>query len=572
MFCGNCGNKLKDSSKFCDKCGAPVAGLEKNGISSPAEKQRNKKNLPLLLAALAVCILAATVVKYHIDTNSVPVKFEDFLVERCVREALDKSWDEEVFENEAASIKELTISWEKDMTVGLDMIKISGAYIGYVNLADLQYLTGLESLRLDFYHVGNEVLENMQAVTNCKKLEKLTMPLLLEGYNVSNGYLGKGYRYLSDIFSKLPLLEEVDFGVTIPASLQELLSSSAGREIVFKEGEDFKEYVIGTSLAGRYAVRLVEEDAYDSERRVIVPTELSSDVEDAVIYVGEGEIFDCQNLASCTELKTLVIWNNDRFGERVQIKNMGLLAKLPYLSSISFVGADINLGDLKGVSSLRELYLSACNIQNTSELQKLTSLRELYIVGGTGAEGVAGALPEAWKKLSDLCYFYGAYINADEAYRTIKDAKKLQTLVLLDPLSECLNALGDADESVLKTLFLMPYEDITVDLRNIGFNQSLENFFINRDESYFQEFIHTHPNLTTVVVGEWRDEENTEIDATVAYYNEVIDAAVQNENISRLDVISYYTPLPEACRWDKLYKRKIYNKKQLRAFMEEEPD
>lgn len=126
------------------------------------------------------------------------VEFEDFLVERCVREALGKGWDEDVTEEELSSMRKLTLSWEKDITFGFDFVRFNKACSGYVNLADLKYLTGLEELQLDFYPKST-VLENMDVIVNCGKLRSLSMPLLLRGYNYANGYTGKGYRYLKDI-------------------------------------------------------------------------------------------------------------------------------------------------------------------------------------------------------------------------------------------------------------------------------------------------------------------------------------------------------------------------------------
>lgn len=106
------------------------------------------------------------------------VEFEDFLVERCVREALGKDWDEEITKKELASIEELAISYQQDMTLGPTLHSVGGAkYCGYVNLEDLKYLTGLEVLRIDFCsQYGNTVFENMDAIAHCRKLKSLTMP------------------------------------------------------------------------------------------------------------------------------------------------------------------------------------------------------------------------------------------------------------------------------------------------------------------------------------------------------------------------------------------------------------
>ena len=75
MFCENCGAKLADNSKFCQRCGAPVRqednvpGQENSGsYSAPPQAPAKKKirKWPFILAAIiliaAACIIGGILI------------------------------------------------------------------------------------------------------------------------------------------------------------------------------------------------------------------------------------------------------------------------------------------------------------------------------------------------------------------------------------------------------------------------------------------------------------------------------------------------------------------------------
>lgn len=565
MFCIKCGSELTGSGRFCSKCGAPVAemsntaAMEENANIKKTKKSEKKKKLPLLAAVLVVICVISAATGYFLWKKSSMAEykdlFEDFLVERCVREALGKDWDEAITAEELASIKELTISWKKGITVGLDPNSYRLAYSGYVNLADLQYLTGLESLKLDFYQ-KNDIFENLDAIANCKNLKSLAMPLVMDGSNYTNGYVGRGYSYLADIFTDLPALEKVDFGVAIPEQLQKrFLENDPDREIFFAEGgEDFESYI-----RKNYQVYFARNSA-DEEASVKIGTteEFTLEMEDAVIYVDEGEVFDCKSLLDYKNLKTLVIYNekfNIRDGASIQVINLESLAKLPYLSSLSLANAKVNLSGIGKLSCLKELYLIGCDMKGTSGLKELSSLRELSIVTPRG-QGVA-LLSTMWEQLPKLRYFYGhLYLGNSEAnkfFRNIKDAANLETLVLIS--GDTLDVKEALDGLALKTLFLYTSAASSLDLNDIKHIDSLENLYCPMKADHLARFIEEHPNLTSVSVGgtSWKSEKDL-----LAYYNGIIKAASKNENMSMLMIQDgIWTSATTREEWQNIRKQEL---------------
>lgn len=495
----------------------------------------------------------------HDRSNSLDVEFEDFLVERCIREALGKSWDEDVTEKELSTLKELTISWKKDVTLGLNVIDFHHEYIGYVNLADLKYLKGLEDLKLDF--VGQfTAFENMDAIADCRQLKSLTMPLPLQEYSVSSGYIGKGYSYLRDIFSQLPKLETVDFGVSVPESLQELLQPvESERKIIFAESDN--SFINEMYYPMHTHIQLIEEeeDILVLSSDELMQEELEEDeyekykgvaesVEDVFIYVNAGEVFDCETLTDFRNIKTLVICDRSSSikGSEPQMMHLEALSALPNLCSLSLYHVQV---DFEGCEfpNLRELYLTSCEVKESFGLLKLPRLRELSLIYNNRNEGgiyVPGS--DIWTNMPNLHYFQGSVFSEDSEGLTdilaeMKETAKLETLVLefigLDEKELVSDMLAQITEDmVLKTLFL-DSNKCNIDLEQIKCNDSLENFACTSEAGHLAEFISTHPNLSAVAVSSFSEmSEWSDADDGVAYYNNVIKAAVKNSNLSMLAV------------------------------------
>lgn len=570
MICEHCGSELKGDGKFCSKCGAPVKKAENGAVRM---KKGNRRNKAVIIAALAaVCVLAAAMafLLRNMAGGSRKIEFQDFLVERCVREQLGKEWNEDITAEELSSIKDLTVTWEKDMTACLDMITLQCTYNGYVNLADLNHLTGLESLTLDFPRRGSSfytAFENLDAIAACQNLKSLSMPLPLEGFNYNNGYMGQGYQWLADILAGLPALEDVDFGMTVPAQLQELLAPD--REIDFAEGGKnnpaFVDYLHSSSSN-------VSVQMYRTE-------EITPDTEDVVICLNAGEIFDCENLTDSLKLKTLVITGHSPITEPAQLLHLEALGELPCLSAVSLSCVKADLSGMEEFPALRELYLSYCDIEGASCLQQCSRLRELSIVDRDESFR-ASSLSAIWESMPELSYFYGLVLNwekkdVNKLLKNLENAENLRTLVLGVP-GDCAAALKISEGPALKNLFFFASQNANegINLKNIEFPDSLENFYCDFKSDRLAEFIKAHPNLVSVQV---RAQESFDETHMTAYYNDAIEAAMESENLSLLlfreletmspDMSDEWQAVKNSIPFRQLYEAGIYDIFQKSAFI-----
>ena len=135
------------------------------------------------------------------------VNFSDPLVERCVREALGKSEEEKITAKECASLKELKIDCEKGHVPVWYATKMQYELGNYVDLSDLKLFPGLTSLEI-CNHPGFDLVGNMDAITNCSKLETLR---LNDSTYYTNYFWDWQYSYkdYAGIVQQLPELKEL---------------------------------------------------------------------------------------------------------------------------------------------------------------------------------------------------------------------------------------------------------------------------------------------------------------------------------------------------------------------------
>lgn len=298
--------------------------------------------------------------------------------------------------------------------------------------------------------------------------------------------------------------------------------------------------------------------------------EAAQQLEDMVILVGKGESFDCEILAEFKNIKTLAVVGMSSAAMQSpasQVVHLEALAEIPCLDALSLYNVETDLAGLAEFPSLRELYLTFCDIKEAFGFRKLPLLRELSIIGIEEA-GIHVSWPDLWENTPELRYFNGYFVGVDsesipDIFADGKGAEKLETLVLgctggPDEETFMNDILAQMPEDlVLKTLFLyMGRTNGTISLDQVKCNGSLENFFCNSRADHIAEFIDTHPGLSAVtVIGapEMPDEESM-----AAYYNNIIAAAVKKADLSMLDIFWSLTipdgslsPLP----WAEVRKR-----------------
>lgn len=58
MYCKNCGNEIKEDSKFCPKCGEKINSDSYKNVMSTVNKRNVKKSIILLIGIVTVFVLA----------------------------------------------------------------------------------------------------------------------------------------------------------------------------------------------------------------------------------------------------------------------------------------------------------------------------------------------------------------------------------------------------------------------------------------------------------------------------------------------------------------------------------
>ncbi len=372
------------------------------------KKMKNK----LLLAAFAV--LSAGAVLTGCGSGN-KVEFQDPLVERCVRIELGKDADDVLTAKECASLKKLTIDCDLELTYINNWYTMTSTdCASYVDLCDMEYLTGLEELVID-NDVSRDMLVNLDALKKCTKLERLTMrynPMEHHYY----GTLPMGYKYLAQILQKMPKLSYLNLGYAVAEEHRQWLAGdNASLEFEMDHPQTaYYDRIANSGLVGMSATRLVETDdvteygaywTYDfvgdevrKEPYVLRVTsqedldkileDLSKDTEDIhILYKGdqkEGSL-DLEGIAEFAKLKTFSLYNPVTATLRtedyvIEVENLGALADCKELYSVSLSGVQGSVADLGAVTGIRELGLSKCVVENPDFLEKLSELRELVVV------------------------------------------------------------------------------------------------------------------------------------------------------------------------------------------------
>ncbi len=412
------------------------------------------------------------------------MEFEDFLVERCVREELGIDWDEEITYEEVAEIEELVISSAYNPTI-LDDRQLP-VYTGYVDLTDLQYFTNLEELTLNMY-IHCDTIANLEAITNCKKLKKLSVPCNL-GIKNTRSIGNLGYKYWADILAELPKLEYLDLGMYVDEHMKEaMLAETRNKDIEFYQADDDymnKECIyaagFGTRLVYNVSDAAEYNDSWDydfegyetmykdfdsisygdgyegvfpvlegNEEEIIEKLSMLSDNTEDIIIKYQGEYFDFSVLERFDNLVTLSI--NGVSGYKaitptdgsvnyvgVEPRNLDTLAEFEYLQVLNLCGFQGDLSDIAKCKELREVSLDNCSPSSADFISKLKDVKELtlglYTYGKNDEDNQIywGNLGKEVCSLSDLKLYRdnNVIVGNYDCYENIEDMSSLETLFI----------------------------------------------------------------------------------------------------------------------------------------------
>lgn len=400
------------------------------------------------------------------------IRFSDFLVERCVRKNLNKSWDDKITRDEVAKIKSLLIDPIYNPSIGINVGGGNSSfdfYETYIDLVDLKYLTGLETLQIDNL-VDYDSIVNADSISNCKKLKKLYLQWNPTSYNYNSG-VGYGYKYWGEIIAQLPELEYVDFGSYVSSHMKNImLTKSLNKRITFCNGYNeryanrpglnnpsvrFPNPMVTTEI-GQYEntmryeydgsdmesgsnhgnIPVLKVNSYEELQQSI--STLSDKTEDLCISLWEDcTKFDCGMLVKLKNLSTLTIFKSgvclnyagkDSRYKRFELKNGERLAEIPHLQVINLGACEGDLSGLQSINNLREFTLMYSNVTGLGFLKNAERLTELKLIQ-TFCGNFVNEISSDNGNLQNLKY-YRCYEVEKDCMSAIKYMPVLQTLFL----------------------------------------------------------------------------------------------------------------------------------------------
>ena len=302
------------------------------------------------------------------------VKFQDPLVERCVRDELEKSVDDPISARELANVDKLTIDCTKGMGLVYDHLSLRYDRGSYVNLADLKNLTGLTTLEIN-NDPKYDQLVNVDAIANCKNLEciRLDYGSATKWYNCEWECTEKE---LGRIVDGLPFLKEFSANHWIPEELRDWIRGSN------------EELEINCSWEADYPLRLV--NPYDDRCIFYTVSDLDNapkDMEDLFLLCKGGETVDATELRQFENLRTLTIYSSSvKFDSEenpipeegmCKIKNLDALKDLKAFYGLNVCGATGDFGGIGELTQLKELTIVMSKVNDASFVERLGDLREL---------------------------------------------------------------------------------------------------------------------------------------------------------------------------------------------------
>lgn len=499
--------------------------------------------------------------------------FSDFLVERCVRKTLNKGWDDIITKADAASIKSLLIDPIYNPSIGY---RYTGGtsnfkfYEGYIDLADLKYLTGLEILKIDNL-VDYDMVVNVDSIANCKKLKKLYMqwnPLL---YNPYSG-IGYGYKYWADIIGELRDLEYVDLGIYVDSHMKEImLSKTSNKQVIFYNGYNnrYATQLLNTAIAhypnpmkvtdaGQYGstmkyeyngndidlnddtrqtlgqIPVIEVGSYDDLQQTI--NKLSDTTEDLCISLWkECAEFDCSLLSKFKKLNTLTIVKSGQYMEYgpgryklAELKNTDKITELPYLKVINLGACKADISFLKNLKDLRELAMYACDITGISAIGKIENLTELKLFQTSCGNIKTEFASTEGNNFKNLKYY--RYYGDEENMAILEYMPNLRTLSVISDIPD-LSILKCCKE--LENINIDSLKDKTYDIKDIASLSKLKTIAIRYGKIINASEILNMPDIVSVVL----PKAINNIDSTTVN-NMLIKSSSVNNKLSMFAIIN----------------------------------
>lgn len=578
-----------------------------------------KRILTIIFALLMIFSISGCSKSSKQKENNTPVEFSDFLVERCVRKKLGKDWDEDITVKDVESITSLTISSIYDPAFVLTRYtsRTVATYCGYIDLSDLKWLTNLKELKLQTLGMSDSIV-NFDAITNCKKLEKLSMPWVDDcQYKCINPM---GYKYWANIISELPELKYLDLGRYFNEHMMKFILSEIGdRNIEFYYGEKDDWYGTGTetyfyqalpasrmglsiqcmeeSTMERYTdykaawddvintrskAWLSDEEYWNSEVFPVIYANddtdlreqlknLDKSIEDIIVVINDDYIH-FNAFAEFDNLLTLTIMGKD-LKTKIYPWGWEWLDCMDNLRVLNLCGCSGNFVDIRDIPNLRELSLIDCDIEHINFLGELNTVKELILTFNDENNSVElyESVNAEVCNLKNLKYYREYFFSDNYFNRRYDDIETFKNITSMESL-ETLVVYGNNDieniveSTTLKYLYANDYnycqnKDLYKDFSDVTFDK-MKNLKQIMLDGYYKNINYDSivglPNITSVGYSESLTRYNIPEILTTDLANKIVSSNITSFGPTYLDSEENYVHLYEPHGPNKDYIRTLY--------------
>lgn len=460
------------------------------------------------------------------------IKFSDVTMKKYVLKELGKKPDEDVTYKEAEQLKSLTIdrTYRNFVTVmsNVSMQSASGSANGVISmdLSDLKYFTGLESLEIDNSSDDNFI--GWESIEKCTNLQGLKMNYYEDSY-----YMPLGEKPILGFVDKLKNLKRLDcmYGNVTQATMNKIKAMRPDVEV-----NVVKEY-IPTSLSMTLTKDTIKPNLYvidvqndraqpddtlliegvnkPEDYRKIIDNASATDIKYIYIKIRRGQAdsvaVDCKDFTKFTNLETLSITETTVTTDG-KVENINELSKLPYLTtfcingdynpdeicelkhvdtlSISGAKQDVDLSSMKNLKKV-SINVTGNNVKLPSEVEVLRTANgklanttpALKIMCDYGAEDCT---LDYLKNCSKLKYFYWSTNKVTEVdLSAVKNLPDLEYLsISKNKITSGFEILSDMKNlRVVQLKYVIPSE--MSKLKDMKSKDSLSFFgFLDTDGQY----------------------------------------------------------------------------------------
>lgn len=294
-------------------------------------------------------------VTYNVSGVIQTIDFAEPVFANVIRSTLNKSADEDVISDEAATITSLTITSEDGVISSLD---------------DLRWLPNLTELNiegqpgLDWSQLSQLASLETLSLLNCE-ISTLDLDVICELKTIRSLNLSGNQIASVDAFTSMPVLEYLDISMNSISSIDALGGMAALNTLIIRENAV-------ESVSALYNLpNLTYFDGQDNIISDLSPLELSTKLE--YLNLTRCPVSDISTLSNCTSLRTLIL-------DFCSVSDISALADCTALENLSMESNSVSdISPITSLTSLQTLNLTSNALSSLPDMSSMSSLSEVYM-------------------------------------------------------------------------------------------------------------------------------------------------------------------------------------------------